>query len=107
MNRPTQTLLASCLLAALAAPVGAAQAEGERLQDWPRVHSAIATDAGIERRVQQILSQMTLAQKIGQMTQAEIKTITPEQVRQYYIGSVLNGAAPGRAWTSTPACRPG
>ena len=95
MNRPTQTLLASCLLAALAAPVGAAQAEGERLQDWPRVHSAIATDAGIERRVQQILSQMTLAQKIGQMTQAEIKTITPEQVRQYYIGSVLNG---GGSW---------
>ncbi|KAG0783257.1 hypothetical protein G6F22_008757 [Rhizopus arrhizus] len=95
VNRPTQTLLASCLLAALAAPVGAAQAEGERLQDWPRVHSAIATDAGIERRVQQILSQMTLAQKIGQMTQAEIKTITPEQVRQYYIGSVLNG---GGSW---------
>ncbi|CAJ0596453.1 unnamed protein product [Cylicocyclus nassatus] len=91
----TATLLASCLLAAIAAPVGAAQAEGERLQDWPRVHSAIATDAGIERRVQQILSQMTLAQKIGQMTQAEIKTITPEQVRQYYIGSVLNG---GGSW---------
>ncbi|KAG1467853.1 hypothetical protein G6F57_012838 [Rhizopus arrhizus] len=88
-------LLARCLLASLAAPVGAAQAEGERLQDWPRVHSAIATDAGIERRVQQILSQMTLAQKIGQMTQAEIKTITPEQVRQYYIGSVLNG---GGSW---------
>ncbi|AWH30731.1 glycoside hydrolase family 3 protein [Stenotrophomonas sp. YAU14A_MKIMI4_1] len=95
MNRPTQTLLASCLLAALAAPVGAAPASGERLQDWPRVHSAIATDAQIESRVQQILSQMTLAQKIGQMTQAEIKTITPEQVRRYYIGSVLNG---GGSW---------
>ncbi|WP_333628108.1 glycoside hydrolase family 3 N-terminal domain-containing protein [Stenotrophomonas cyclobalanopsidis] len=95
MNRPTQTLLASCLLAALAAPVGAAPASGERLQDWPRVHSAITTDAQIESRVQQILSQMTLAQKIGQMTQAEIKTITPEQVRRYYIGSVLNG---GGSW---------
>lgn len=95
MNRPTQTLLASCLLAALAVPAGAAPASGERLQDWPRVHSAIATDADIERRVQTILAQMTLAQKIGQMTQAEIKMITPEQVRQYYIGSVLNG---GGSW---------
>jgi len=95
VNRPTQTLLASCLLAALAAPVGAVPASGERLQDWPRVHSAITPDAQIESRVQQILSQMTLAQKIGQMTQAEIKTITPEQVRRYYIGSVLNG---GGSW---------
>ncbi|WP_369039304.1 glycoside hydrolase family 3 protein [Stenotrophomonas maltophilia] len=95
MNRPTQTLLASCLLAALAAPAGAAPASGEPLQDWPRVHSAITADADIERRVQQILAQMTLAQKIGQMTQAEIKTITSAQVRQYYIGSVLNG---GGSW---------
>ena len=37
----------------------------------------------------------TLAQKIGQMTQAEIKSITPEQVREHYIGSVLNG---GGSW---------
>ena len=95
MNRPTQTLLASCLLAALAAPAGAAPASGERLQDWPHVQSAITADADIESRVQKILSQMTLAQKIGQMTQAEIKTITPEQVRRYYIGSVLNG---GGSW---------
>jgi beta-glucosidase len=95
VNRPTQTLLASCLLAALAAPAVAAPASGERLQDWPRVHSAITPDAEIESRVQKILSQMTLAQKIGQMTQAEIKTITPEQVRRYYIGSVLNG---GGSW---------
>src|SRR5574337_309277 len=38
---------------------------------------------------------MTLAQKIGQMTQAEIKSITPAQVTRYYIGSVLNG---GGSW---------
>jgi beta-glucosidase len=34
---------------------------------------------------------MTLAQKIGQMTQPEIKNVTPAEVTQYYIGSVLNG----------------
>ena len=95
MKRPTQTLLSGCLLAALAASAGAAPSTGERLQDWPRVHSVIAADADIERRVQEILAQMTLAQKIGQMTQAEIKTITPDEVRRYYIGSVLNG---GGSW---------
>ena len=46
---------------------------------------------------------MTLAQKIGQMTQPEIKTITPDQVREYYIGSVLNGGGSWPERTSTPA----
>ncbi len=38
---------------------------------------------------------MTLEQKIGQMTQADIRSITPDEVRRHYIGSVLNG---GGAW---------
>jgi len=38
---------------------------------------------------------MTLEQKIGQMTQPDIRSITPEDVRRHYIGSVLNG---GGAW---------
>ena len=40
---------------------------------------------------------MTLEQKIGQMTQADIRSVTPDDVRRYYIGSVLNG---GGAWPS-------
>lgn len=67
----------------------------QQLRDWPHVHSAVAKDAAIEARVREILASMTLAQKIGQMTQAEIKSITPEEVRRYYIGSVLNG---GGSW---------
>lgn len=65
------------------------------LQDWPRLHSAVKQDAAIEARVREILASMTLAQKIGQMTQAEIKSITPDEVRRFYIGSVLNG---GGSW---------
>jgi beta-glucosidase len=38
---------------------------------------------------------MTLEQKVGQMTQADIRSITPDDVRRYYIGSILNG---GGAW---------
>jgi beta-glucosidase len=38
---------------------------------------------------------MTLEQKIGQMTQPDIRSVTPDEVRRYYIGSVLNG---GGAW---------
>jgi beta-glucosidase len=67
----------------------------EKLSDWPHVDSAIKTDPALEKRVADIVAGMTLAQKVGQMTQAEIKSITPEEVRKYYIGSVLNG---GGSW---------
>ncbi len=95
MIRSRPSILSACLLAALTAPALAAPASTGPLQDWPRISSAIAADPALEARVREIVSQMTLAQKVGQMTQAEIKTITPEQVRQYYIGSVLNG---GGSW---------
>ncbi len=62
---------------------------------WPAVQSPVQRDTALEARIEQILAGMTLAQKVGQMTQPEIKFVTPEQVRRFYIGSVLNG---GGAW---------
>jgi beta-glucosidase len=63
--------------------------------DWPTIKSAHGDDSALDARVRSIVAGMTLAQKVGQMTQAEIKSITPDEVRQYYIGSVLNG---GGSW---------
>ncbi len=91
----------SCLLVAAASAVAllhaniALAAAPKPLTDWPQVKSAIAPDAALEAKVAKIVAGMTLAQKVGQMTQPEIKSITPDQVRQYYIGSVLNG---GGTW---------
>ena len=45
----------------------------------------------LENRVESLLSQMTLAQKIGQMVQTERMAIEPEQVKEFHIGSVLSG----------------
>lgn len=45
----------------------------------------------IEQRVDALLAQMTLAEKIGQMTQVENNSLTPEDVTTYFIGSVLSG----------------
>ena len=39
----------------------------------------------------EIVEAMTLAQKVGQMIQPEIAYITPEEITEYGIGSVLNG----------------
>ena len=65
------------------------------LNDWPTVQSPISKDAAMERRIAEIVAGMTLEQKIGQMTQGEIRSITPDDVKKYYIGSILNG---GGAW---------
>ena len=99
----------ACATSALAAGAAAtkvahaaapsASADGKpaptRYTDWPAIKSAFPADPALDARVRKLVAGMTLAQKIGQMTQAEIKSITPEQVSRYYIGSVLNG---GGSW---------
>lgn len=45
----------------------------------------------IDARVSDLLAQMTLAEKIGQMTQVEKNSIMPEDVTNYFIGSILSG----------------
>jgi len=42
-------------------------------------------------RVDVLLSQMSLRQKVGQMTQPERMSVTPQNVREFHIGSVLSG----------------
>jgi len=49
-------------------------------------------DPTLKAKVELLLSEMTLEQKIGQMTQVERMTCTPEQVKEFHIGSVLSGA---------------
>jgi beta-glucosidase len=46
----------------------------------------------LKQRVEDLLSNMTLEQKIGQMTQSERLTSTPEDVKKYHLGAVLSGA---------------
>ena len=87
-------LLAGSALAPMSA-VGQQTAPGQSLPDWPALTPAHAPDAAMETRIARIVAGMTLAQKIGQMTQPDVRYITPEEVTQYYIGSVLNG---GGAW---------
>ena len=38
-----------------------------------------------------ILAQMTLEEKIGQVIQADIASVTPAEVKEYNLGSILNG----------------
>ena len=42
-----------------------------------------------------LLSQMTLEEKVGQTIQADFSSVTPDDVRKYHLGSVLNGGDSG------------
>jgi beta-glucosidase len=70
-------------------------ASAPAVADWPVHRSPHAVDPAMEQRIAGIVAGMTLEQKVGQITQPEIRYITPDEVRQYYIGSILNG---GGSW---------
>ncbi|WP_246362977.1 glycoside hydrolase family 3 N-terminal domain-containing protein [Paenibacillus alba] len=45
----------------------------------------------VEERVSDLLAHMSLEEKVGQMVQAERASVTPDDVQNYYLGSVLSG----------------
>ena len=63
---------------------------------WPRL-DPIPLDPKIEARIDDLLTKMTLEQKVGQTIQADSAAVTPQEVRDYRLGSVLSGgnSAPG------------
>ncbi|KAG2587575.1 hypothetical protein PVAP13_5NG433981 [Panicum virgatum] len=59
------------------------------------------------RRIDDLLRRMTLAEKIGQMSQIERENATADVVRGYFVGSVVSGGgsvpapqAPAEAWVN-------
>jgi beta-glucosidase len=70
---------------------------------WPAAAPA-APDPAVESFVQQLLSGMTLEEKVGQMIQADIASISPSELSTYKLGSILagGGAAPGNNVRTTP-----
>ncbi|NNU15469.1 1,4-beta-D-glucan glucohydrolase [Parvularcula sp. ZS-1/3] len=81
------------------AETGAAPAPAEAVinpENWPKVETP-ALNPVVERRVDELLSKLTLEQKVGQVIQADSSDITPEEVKKYRLGSVLSGgnSAPG------------
>ncbi|KAL1161420.1 hypothetical protein V6Z11_A07G132500 [Gossypium hirsutum] len=56
-------------------------------------------------RIEDLMSRMTLAEKIGQMTQIERSVATPDVMKKYFIGSVLSGGGSVPAIKATPETR--
>jgi len=61
---------------------------------WPKIKGH-KSDMEIENHIHALLSTMSLDRKIGQMVQIDIRSFTPEDMKKYRFGSVLNG---GGCW---------
>jgi len=60
-------------------------------EQWPKGESPLPPDPALESRIRDLLAKMSVAEKVGQMIQADIKYVTPDDVREYRLGSVLAG----------------
>lgn len=71
---------------------------------WEQQESPLQRDAATEAFVASLLERMTLEEKVGQVIQADIASVTPDEVREYNLGSVLNGggSAPDGDNRATP-----
>jgi beta-glucosidase len=72
---------------------------------WPAVRSRVALDPAQEARIDAILAKMPLEEKVAQLIQPDISSVTPEDVRKYKFGSILGGgnSSPGGNEKAPPA----
>lgn len=110
--------------AALAGPATEPASAAADPSVWPAAASPAAiTDARTEALIDALMARMTIEEKVGQLIQADIGSITPADLATYPIGSILAGgnsapagderaplqnwAALSRAFREAAAARPG
>ena len=62
---------------------------------WPMGESGVARDPAIEERIVELLADMSDEDKVAQLIQGDIGSLTPQDVGEYRLGSVLNGGNSG------------
>ena len=97
-------VVAGASMAAAADQNSSIPAQSVHAKLWPSTAHAALDSSAVDPFVERLLSQLTLEEKLGQMIQADIASITPAELRQYKLGSILAGgnAAPGNNIRTTP-----
>ncbi len=90
---PRLSLIAALALALLPAAQGRVADAGAVVhpQLWPQASWPLPPDARLEAKVRALLDKMSVQDKVGQIIQADIGSVTPTDVRKYRLGSVLAG----------------
>ncbi|WP_459061996.1 glycoside hydrolase family 3 protein [Stenotrophomonas sp. PSU-St15] len=105
--RRAGALIAGLMLALVGCKGGdrPAQAAATEADPWPQVAWPLADDAALEKRITDLMAGMTVEEKVGQLVQGDIASITPDDVRRYRLGSILAGgnSDPGGRYDASPA----
>lgn len=81
---------------AQATAVPTAQGSGEANPSiWPSYDYPVTVPAEDRAMIADLLARMTLEEKIGQLVQADLCCVTPEDVKTYNLGSILVGGNSG------------
>src|SRR5690606_16071536 len=90
-------LVAGLAMLAPLSPSSGEQAAGPAVHpdQWPTLRPAIAADPALEARIDALLGRLTVEEKVGQIVQADISTITPDDLRRYPLGAILSGGSSG------------
>ncbi len=83
----------------------AAAAAANDNDPWPEVTWPLAEDPALEKRITDLMAGMTVEDKVGQLVQGDIASVTPDDVRRYRLGSILAGgnSDPGGRYDASPA----
>lgn len=74
---------------------------------WPAKQSPLSEPDAHADEIDALMAKMSVEEKVGQLIQPELRNVTPEDVRRYHLGSILNGGgsfpggdkdAPVSAW---------
>lgn len=78
---------------------------GTASDPWPQVTWPLAADPALEKRITDLMAGMTVEDKVGQLVQGDIASLTPDDVRRYRLGSILAGgnSDPGGRYDASPA----
>lgn len=98
MRRQAMVIATALLLAgtAMAATQDAGEAAAVHPELWPAAKSPAAiTDPATEARIDALIKKMTVEQKVGQLIQGDISTITPKDLETWPLGSILAGGNSG------------
>ena len=76
-------------------------------KNWPTTAGGASLEPAIEARIDDLMATMSIEDMVGQTIQADISSVTPEDIRHYRLGAILNGGnsapgedirAPAEAW---------
>lgn len=84
--------VASLMTVAMATGIGTAQTPAA---PWPHVGSPLPPDPAMEARIDSLLARMSDEDKVAQIVQPDIGSLSMDDIRQYKFGSILAGGSSG------------